>query len=45
MLSPQCLSFGLGHQYVAFTVGGEQNAMFFLDKSLTLEQNVSPEFR
>jgi len=47
LISPQCLSFNrhLDTQYIAFTIGGRQNAMFFLDSSKTLQQLLLPENR
>ena len=47
LISPQCLSFSAlpDHKYVVFTVGGRQNAMFFLDTTQSLEEVLKVENR
>lgn len=47
LISPQCTSFCAqpGNRFLAFTIGGAQNAMFFLDLALSLAQTLDPAYR
>jgi len=47
LLTPQCSSFLTQHHpsYIVFTILGQQNALFLLDRSRTLEENMGSDFR
>jgi tetratricopeptide (TPR) repeat protein len=47
LVSPQCLSLASQPhpEYLAFTVGGRQNAMFLLNLSKTIAENLHPDAR
>ena len=46
LISPQCSSYTITHpNYIMFTIAGQQNALFFISRSLSLHDNLDPGVR